>query len=82
MYASVLYYLNVPILISKKYMYLKTFFVQKYPLLIWLCIHFLQPSLEVEDSSVKESEDGEGATIGDLFILASGHLSSSSTLKR
>ena len=28
--------------LSLKYMYLKSFFIQKYPLLIWLCIHFLQ----------------------------------------
>ncbi len=29
-------------------MYLKSFIIQKYPLLIWLCIHFLQPSLKVQ----------------------------------
>jgi len=48
----------------KKYMYLKSFFIQKYPLLIWLCIHFLQPSLE--DRKRPGPEAGEDATSSGL----------------
>jgi len=47
----------------KKYMYLKSFFIQKYPLLIWLCIHFLQSSLEDKED---RTEDGEDTPIGGL----------------
>ena len=45
-------------------MYLESFFIQKYPLLIWLCIHFLQPSLEYKEARTRGQ--GEDATIGGL----------------
>ena len=45
-------------------MYLKSFFIQKYPLLIWLCIHFLQPSLKGQKRPGPEA--GEDATSSGL----------------
>ena len=48
----------------EKYMYLKSFFIQQYPLLIWLCIHFLQPSLKVQKRPGPEA--GEDATSSGL----------------